>query len=346
MNESAKQTAPRAPRLRIADLVSRDANLVRLIVITVIVFVTMTLLNPDLFLSALNVESMAFQFPELGILSLGMMLAMVTGGIDLSVVAIANLAGIAVALVFTRLMPAEAAGGTVGLYFVMALAVAFATGAAAGALNAFLIASVGIPPILATLGTMQLFQGIAIVVTKGYAITSYPDAFLWIGNGTVAYVPIPFLVFLASAALVAVLLGRTTTGVNLYMMGTNLKAAVFSGIATRKALYRSYVLTGLLGAVAGVVMIARTNSAKADYGESYVLQAILVAVLGGVNPAGGFGTVLGTTIAVLSLQFLSSGFNMLRFSNFAKEFTWGLFLLAVMTLNYIENRRRLQHRKA
>lgn len=346
MNEPANESAPRPARLRISDLVSRDANLLRLMIITVIVFVTMTLLNPDRFLSALNIESMAFQFPELGILTLGVMLAMVTGGIDLSVVAIANLAGICVALVFTKVMPADAAGTTLVFYLLVALAAALLAGALTGALNSVLIADVGIPPILATLGTMQLFQGIAIVVTKGYAITTYPDAFLWIGNGVVGVVPVPFLVFAACALATAVLLGRTATGVRLFLMGTNLKAAAFAGIGVRKALFRSYVLTGLLSAVAGVVMIARTNSAKADYGESYVLQAILVAVLGGVNPAGGFGTVLGITIAVLSLQFLSSGFNMLRFSNFAKEFTWGVFLLAIMTLNYVQNRRRLKHRKA
>jgi simple sugar transport system permease protein len=333
----------RRGRFRLSDLVSRDDNLVRLMIITVIVFVTMTLLNPDRFLSALNVESMAFQFPELGILSLGVMLSMVTGGIDLSVVAIANLSGIFVALVFTRLMPPDAAGATVLSYLALALAAALVTGAVTGALNAFLIAKVGITPILATLGTMQLFQGIAIVITKGYAITSYPDAFLFIGNGSIGFVPFPFLVFAVSAVVVALLLNRSVTGVNLFMMGTNLKAAGFSGIEIPKMLFRSYVLTGLLSSVAGMVMIARTNSAKADYGDSYVLQAILVSVLGGVNPAGGFGTVLGTTIAVLSLQFLSSGFNMLRFSNFSKELTWGVFLLAIMTLNYVQNRRRLRH---
>jgi simple sugar transport system permease protein len=346
MNDAAPETAPRAARFRLSNLVSRDGNLVRLMIITVIVFVTMTLLNPDRFLSALNVESMAFQFPELGILSLGVMLSMVTGGIDLSVVAIANLSGIFVALVFTRLMPPDAAGTTVLSYLALALAAALVTGAVTGALNAFLIAKVGITPILATLGTMQLFQGIAIVITKGYAITSYPEAFLFIGNGSIGFVPFPFLVFAVSAVVVALLLNRSVTGVNLFMMGTNLKAAGFSGIEIPKMLFRSYVLTGLLSSVAGMVMIARTNSAKADYGESYVLQAILVSVLGGVNPAGGFGTVLGTTIAVLSLQFLSSGFNMLRFSNFSKELTWGVFLLAIMTLNYVQNRRRLQHRKA
>ena len=327
-------------RLQLRDLVSRDDNLVRLLVISLVVFGTMAALNPDHFLTGLNVDSMANQFPELGILTLGVMLAMITGGIDLSVVGIANLAGILAALVFTRLMPPEASGAGQAGWVALALAVAALTSLAAGAINATLVAVVGITPILATLGTMQLFTGVAIVITKGYAVVGYPEAFLAIGSGRLWIFPIPFVVFVACALAVGVLLSRTAFGQSLYMMGTNLRAAVFAGIETRKALFKSYLITGLLSGTAGVVMISRTNSAKADYGESYVLQAVLVSVLGGVNPAGGFGTVLGVTIAVLSLQFLSSGFSMLRFSNFAKEFTWGVFLLAIMTLNFVQNRRR------
>jgi simple sugar transport system permease protein len=268
------------------------------------------------------------------------MLAMITGGIDLSVVGIANLAGILAALVFTRLMPPEASGASQAAWVALALVVAALTSLMAGAINATLVAVVGITPILATLGTMQLFTGIAIVITQGYAVVGYPEAFLAIGSGRLWIFPLPFLVFAACALAVSVLLSRTGFGQSLYMMGTNLRAAVFAGIETRKALFKSYMLTGLLSGTAGVVMISRTNSAKADYGESYVLQAVLVSVLGGVNPSGGFGTVLGVTIAVLSLQFLSSGFSMLRFSNFAKEFTWGVFLLTIMTLNFVQNRRR------
>jgi simple sugar transport system permease protein len=333
-------------RLHLGSLVHRDANLLRLLIISVLVFATMALLNQGRFLTTLNIDSMANQFPELGILSLGVMLAMITGGIDLSVVGVANLAGIFVALVFTRLMPAGTAGGALAAWLALALAVAMATGLLCGAINSFLIAVVGIPPILATLGTMQLFTGLAIVITQGYAVVGYPEAFLAIGNTSLWIFPIPFLVFVACAGAMSVLLGRTQLGLSLYIIGTNLRAAIFAGIETRKALFKSYLISGFLSGVAGVVMISRTNSAKADYGESYVLQAVLVSVLGGVNPSGGFGTVLGVTIAVLSLQFLSSGFNMLRFSNFAKEFTWGMFLLAIMTLNYVQNRRRPRRKAA
>lgn len=318
---------------------SRDSNLVRLIVIASLVFISMSLLNPGKFLSILNIESMASQFPELGILSMGMMIAMLTGGIDLSVVGIANLTGIFVALIFTRLMPQAAVGSTVFMYMALSLVVALATGTLAGLLNGFLIARIGIPPILATLGTWQVFSGIAIVITKGYAVTGFPEAFLFLGNGKLWIFPLPFVIFVACFLVISTILGKTAFGINLFMMGTNMKASVFSGIRTQAMLFRSYMMSGVLASITGVVMIAHTNSAKADYGESYVLQAVLVAVLGGVNPAGGFGTVRGITIAVLSLQFLSSGFNMLRFSNFAKEFAWGLFLLAIMALNYVQNRR-------
>ncbi len=326
----------------LALILNNDPNLIRLVVIASLVFVTMSLLNPGKFLSIVNVESMASQFPELGILAMGMMIAMLTGGIDLSVVGIANLSGIFVALIFTKLMPQGADTATVTLYMALAVFVSLATGALAGLLNGFLIAKVGIPAILATLGTWQVFAGIAIVITKGYAVTGFPEAFLFLGNGKLWIFPLPFIVFVVCYLAISVMLGKTAFGINLYMMGTNMKASVFSGIRTQAMLFRSYMTSGVLASITGLVMIAHTNSAKADYGESYVLQAVLVAVLGGVNPAGGFGNVRGITIAVLALQFLSSGFNMLRFSNFAKEFAWGIFLLAIMAINFVQNKRRAQ----
>ncbi len=326
----------------LAAFASKDSNLLRLILIAVAVFAVMAFLNPGVFVTALNIESMASQFPELGIIALGMMIAMLTGGIDLSIVGIANLSGIFVALIFTKLLPAGSDASTTGLYMALSLSVALVTGAVAGLTNGFLIATVGIPPILATLGTWQVFTGIAIVITKGYAVPGFPETFLFLGNGKLWIFPLPFMIFAFCAGFIALMLSKTSFGINLYMIGTNMKASVFSGIKTQAMLFKSYMLSGVLASVTGIVMIARTNSAKADYGESYVLQAVLVAVLGGVNPAGGFGTVLGITIAVLSLQFLSSGFNMLRFSNFAKEFTWGLFLLAIMALNFVQNKRSLK----
>lgn len=319
-----------------------DSNLIRLLIITAFVFIIMAVLVPGKFLTMRNIESMSFQFPELGLLSIAIMITMLTGGIDLSVVGIANLSGIFMALLFTNVIPEGTAGFTMFLYIILGITVGVATGAFAGYLNGILIAKIGIPPILATLGTMQLFTGTAVIITKGFAISGFPEAFLIIGNSKILFLPFPLFIFILTTIGISILLNRTSLGINLYLIGTNEKAAVFSGIRKANVLIKSYMLSGVLGGVTGVIMIARTNSAKADYGSSYVLQAILVSVLGGVNPAGGFGKVTGVVIAVLALQFLSSGFSMLRFSNFAKEFVWGAFLLFIMTLNFIQNRKAIK----
>jgi simple sugar transport system permease protein len=307
--------------------------------LTVVVFVTMSLLNPGKFLSAANLESMAFQFPELALLSFAMLLAMLSGGIDLSVVAIANLCGILAAMILTgELAGGEAPGGMVAS-LVLAIGVAIACGACCGSLNGLLISRLEVSPILATLGTMQLFAGAGLVLTRGRAVHGFPESFLALGNGTLWGVPVPFLIFAAAAVLIWLLSSRTALGIHMRLLGTNPTAALFSGIRVNQVLFRTYLITGVLAAVTGLLMIARTNSAKADYGSSYLLQAILVAVLGGVNPAGGFGHVRGVCVAVLALQFLSSGFGMLHFSNFAKDFIWGVFLLLFMMMNQISNRR-------
>lgn len=315
-------------------LTRAEGNLLRLLLITCGILVLMGLLNPRTFFTARNFTSMSFQFPELGILALAVMLSLVTGGIDLSIIAVANLAGILAALILTRTLPAEPAAWQIGLATAAAILTAAATGAACGAMNGLLIGYVGITPILATLGTMQLFTGFSFVITKGPAISGFPGAFLAIGNDSVLFVPVPLIVFAVLAVSTSVVLSRTGFGIRLYLIGTNETAARFSGIDVRRMLFRTYVVTALLGAAAGVIMIARTNSAKADFGESYLLVAVLVAILGGVNPAGGGGAVSGVVLALLSLQFLSSGFNMLRFSHFIQEFTWGALLLTVMVINY------------
>ncbi|PID56422.1 ABC transporter permease [candidate division KSB3 bacterium] len=322
------------------DLLNRDRNLVQLFVIAVVVFVLMSVLNPGKFLTLRNFESMSFQFPEFGILAIAMMISMLTGGIDLSVVGIANFAGILAALLLTNWIPEDASHGLIAAYIFMAILVAIITGITCGLLNGFLIAWAEIPPILATLGTMQLFTGVSIVITKGYAVTTYPEQFLYLGNGLLGIFPLPFLIFAFLALLFACLLRKTRFGITLYMMGSNPTASRFSGVNNSIMLMKTYMITGCLAGIAGLVMIARTNSAKADYGASYILQSVLIAVLGGVNPSGGFGTILGIVVAILSLQFLSSGFNMLRFNNFAKEFTWGVFLLFVMVFNHVMTVRR------
>lgn len=313
--------------------ITSDPNLSRLLVLTVFIFVLMSMLRPDRFLTMRNFTSMSFQFPEFGLLALGIMLTMLTGGIELSAVGIANLAGIVSAILLTNVQGAS--GSHVILMIIASIVLSVIIGALCGMLNGFLISKVGIVPMLATQGSMLLFTGIAIVITKGKAVHGYPEQFLFIGNGDIFGIPIPLIIFAIATLVVAILLNKTSWGFKLYMLGSNPTASEYSGINNKLMLFQTYMLSGILSALAGIIIIARTNSAKADYGLSYVLQAILAAVLGGVNPNGGSGKVSGLVIAILCLQFLSSGFNMLRFSSFIKEFTWGAVLIVVMVINYL-----------
>lgn len=331
-------TEPAASGLR--RFVNQDDNIVQLLVITALVFALMSALNPEKFLRYYNFESISFTFPELGLLSIAMMVAMLTGGIDLSVVGVANLAAVLAGTLFHHLAPG--ASSSLGLGPVaLGLGLALLTGLTAGALNGFLIARLRITPILATLGTSQIFTGLALVLTGGPAIVGFPSAWNAIGNGKVLGVAVPFVLFVALASAVGFALSRTTFGTRLMLIGTNAKAAVFAGLDTRRIVFQSYVLTGVLASIAGLILSGRTNAAKSDYGTSYLLQAVLVAVLGGTNPAGGRGSVLGVSIAVLALMMLSSGFQMMRFSNFLIDFIWGGFLLLVIAINVARNRKRL-----
>ncbi len=334
------QTPTTKPGPNLRRFVASDDDVLQLVLITALVFVVMSALSPDKFLRYYNFESISFTLPELGLLSIAIMVAMLTGGIDLSVVGIANLAAVLAGTLFHHLAPgASASLGPVAV--ALGIVLALATGLAAGALNGLLIARLRITPILATLGTSQIFTGLALVLTGGPAIVGFPAAWNYMGNGKVLGVAFPFLLFIVLASAIGFILSRTAFGTRLLLIGTNAKAAVFAGLRTERILFQSYVLTGLLASVAGLILSGRTNAAKSDYGTSYLLQAVLVAVLGGTNPAGGRGSVLGVSIAVLALMLLSSGFQMLRFSNFLIDFIWGAFLLLVIAINVARNRRRL-----
>lgn len=313
-----------------------DTNLVRLAFIMTASFVLMAALNPGVYLTVRNFQSMAFQFPEIGLMAIAVMIAMLMGGINLSVLGIANLSSIVAAFV---MIAAEPQIGGWGATF-LGIATALVVGLVCGALNGALIAFVGIPAILATLGTMEIFTGIAVYITGGPAVFGLPSEFALIGSATVlGVIPMPLIIFVIIVAVYIVVLQYKKFGLEVYLMGTNRKAAQFTGILTEFTIVKAHMLSGLLAAFGGIIMSSRFVSAKSDYGSSYTILAILVAVLGGVNPFGGFGKVMGVVMAILTIQFLSSGFNMLRADAYLRTGAWGALLVAMLLINYFGNKR-------
>ena len=315
------------------------APLVRLLVFTAAVFAVMSWTAGPRFLTIANFQSVAFQLPELALLSFAMMLSMLTGGIDLSIISIANLSGIVAAIVMTRWLPEHPTTAQGLLSVAAGVGGGMLTGLACGAVNGLVVAFVDVPPILVTLGTLQLFTGLALVLTGGQAVVGLPDAVQWLGNGTVLGAPVPLCLLVLAAAVVAVLVNGTVFGAEARLTGSNPTAARFAGIPVRSVLVRTYLATAAIASVTGILMVSRANSAKAGYGSSYLLQSILVAVLGGVSPSGGSGRVLGVAIAVFALQLLSAGFGMMHLTSFATELAWGGFLLLVMVVNTVSERR-------
>lgn len=306
----------------------------------------MWLLNGSDFMHLGNFQSMAFQMPELGILSMAMMITMLTAGINLSIIASANLSGIVMAIILTQLIPPESTGlGSVGVVILAILAGLFVS-ALIGLLNGFLVAYLEISPILATLGTMILVSGMALAITKGYVISGFPPAMLAIGNRSVLGVPVPILIFAAGAAIMSLILRRTPLGARIYLLGSNPTACFFAGVNNPQVLMRTYLISGLYSGVAAVIMISRFNSAKADYGESYLLLTVLVSVLGGVSAAGGFGRISGVVLALIILQVISSGLNLMGVNTFLTVALWGTVLIVVMVIQYFIDRLQEKRRSA
>ncbi|WP_375003270.1 ABC transporter permease [Aeromicrobium sp. CTD01-1L150] len=309
----------------------------RMVLLLIIAVSFFGVLRGEVFLNPVNLQNMMVASPEIGVLAVAMALAMLTGGIDLSLVAIANLTAITVSTVYSAVEANDPAQAEALAPLIILLGIA--VGVSGGAVNAFLISTIGIAPILATLATMQIYNGIAVVWTGGSTLYGAPEALSTLGKSTVAGIPVLFLLFVAIALLVGVMLSRTPFGRSIMLQGANGTAAKYSGIRSASVLYGTYLTTGLLGGLAGLLILARNPTASADYGASYVLLVIVIAVLGGTNPAGGYVTVTGVVLATMVLQVVQSGFTALRLSAYEYAIAQGVILIAVMVFDQVRIKR-------
>ena len=306
-----------------------DKNNLWLIIIVIAVFAIVSIAEPSKFLKSNNFQSMAYQFPEFGIMALGMMICMIAGGIDLSVVGISNLSGIIAALIITSTNDPSA--GTI----ILAILAALLVGAGCGLFNGFLIGYLRIPAMLVTLCGLEVYSGLGLAITKGPAVTGIPESFQQIGNGLIGNtVPISLIVFIGLVAALWYILKYTQYGQQLYMMGANPTASKYAGINNLSVTVKTHIISGVLAAISGIIICSHYGSAKSDYGSSYTLLTLLIVILGGINPNGGKGKIAGVVLAILILQIISSAFSILRFNSFIKTFVFGLILIVVMIVQY------------
>jgi len=278
-----------------------------LLVIAVLGLVVLgTALSP-VFLTPGNFANLIAALMEVAIMALPMTLIIVAGEIDLSVESMAGLASAILGFLWAAGVPIW-----VGIPVVLAI------GALGGLMNGLLVARAGLPSLVVTLGTLALFRGLALIVLGPRGISDFPDAFTELGFGRVPGTPIPwpFVIFIALAVLLGIMLHRTWIGRQIYAIGKNAGAARYSGVRVTRVKIGLFVLSGLIASLAGIILTSRLSSARADAGAGMTLTVVTVVLLGGVNIFGGSGTIPGVALAVIAVAVMQ---NALRLASVTVE---------------------------
>ena len=282
------------------------------------------------FLSRATLNSFMYQLPLLGLLSLAMVVPLITGGLNLAIIATTNQSALLMVFIMSALVTPESGGAATFAAILLAMAAGLLLCLVIGLGTGALVAYTGVHPILVTLGTKSLIDGVSIYLTRGMALSGVPAPLSASLNATILGAPVIFLLLVLAAVVIGIVLTRTPFGVACRMIGSNPEATRYSAIDTRRVLVGVYVLSSVTCFFAALVMLATFNSASADYAQSYLLVTILAAVLGGVDPFGGFGTVSGLMIALAILQVISSGLNQFGISTYLTVAIWGATLIGVV----------------
>ena len=315
-----------------------DESIAGLFALFLIIVIFFGILFPQRFLTGQTFTSITSQLPELGLLTLAMFVPMLSGGLNLAIIATANLTSLLMASIFVHCIPPDA-GMTMQIFWLFpALGAAIILAGLIGAVTGALVAYIGAHPILVTLATMKVVNGIGISLTRGAAISGMPEAVTFLGSADVFGIPLSMFLFLVLATALGLLLEKTRFGKYVYMIGSNIDATYFSGINTHRVQIAIYVLSSILCVFAGLVMMARFNSARMGYGDSYLLLTILAIILGGTNPFGGFGRVFAVVCALFVLQTMATGLNLMGVSPHFSLAMWGVVLVVALTARFIKRK--------
>ncbi|MFC7384601.1 ABC transporter permease [Sphaerisporangium rhizosphaerae] len=310
----------RRPALR--GLLAENGPVVALVVLAV----ALSLMSGD-FLTVTNLLNVGVQAAVTAILAFGATFVIITGGIDLSVGAVAALSAITLAWTAT----------SAGLPWPVAAVVALVVGLACGLVNAALIAYGRLPPFIATLAMLGVARGLALVVSQGSPI-AMPDAVSRLGDTLGGYLPVPVLVMALMGVVTAVVLNRTYAGRAMYAIGGNEEAARLSGIKVDRQKLITYALSGAFAAIAGIVLASRLASAQPQAASGYELDAIAAVVIGGASLSGGKGRALGTLVGALILAVLRNGLNLLSVSAFWQQVVIGVVIALAVLVDTLRRR--------
>ena len=299
-----------------------DVSDVILIAFFLILMLGLALTTPKI-LTFSNLMRVLQQMAELGIASLGILLVILTGGFDMTSSAMIGMSSVFIGVLYRS---------GLNIWVAVVLSLILATGA--GTINGYLVGVLDIAPMLVTLGTMTLYEGVALALSEGDAISGFPDEFFTIGQKYVFGVPVQALLLLALAVIVSCALNRRPWGRQVYMCGSNAVGARFSGIDVARVIISVYAISALMSGISGVVITSRLATARADAGASYMFEGVAAVMLGGADLAGGNGKVSTTILGVLIFAVLSNGLNLNKVSSLVHQMVVGLVLIIVLLMRF------------
>jgi ribose transport system permease protein len=294
--------------------------------VIVVIIIAMTLLSPH-FLSLANLRAIAIGMAPTAVIAIGMAILLVSGGFDLSVGAVMALASTIVAILIVAGLPITAACG-----------LSILLGVGIGLMNGGLVTQLGINPLVATLGTMSIARGVALVMTEGFTVSNLPREFGLIGTASIAGLPMLLWITVVLVVVFDLAVRHTRFFRQIYFIGANEKAAALSGIAVERVRVVAYALSGGLAALAGVLLASRLMSGTPTAGNALELQVLTAAVIGGASLRGGEGTVLGAFFGVVFVALINNAMTMLAVSIYWQMIVTGAVLVAAVALDMLVRR--------
>jgi ribose transport system permease protein len=279
------------------------------------------------FVSGSNLYLVSRQISFVAVVALGELFVILHGGIDLSVGSIMALAGMVAGFCMKADVPPA-----------LAVALGITAGLAMGAINGALISFVRIAPFIVTLGMLSFASGVVLGLTKGVPITEIPASFLPVAQGSFLELPIPVWIMLAMAVVAHVVLTATAFGRRIYAIGGNEQATFLSGIDVRRIKFGLYLISAGCASIAGIILMARFNSAQADTGKGWELDAIAAVVIGGASLSGGSGSVLGVLIGACIMGVIKNGLVLMRVSSYWQTAIIGVIIVLAVVLDRARRR--------
>lgn len=287
------------------------------------------IMKPQVFLTPVNFTNILEQVAILAMVATVQTVVMVVGDFDLSVGSLASLVGVVTAQLLVG-----------GMHPALAIGLGLLIGTAAGAINGFLVAYLGLSAFIATLATMTSFTGLALLLSNGTTVFGLPEAFVWLGQGRVGPIPVPIIVAVLLILVIWFLLSRTVLGRSWYAVGGNAEAARLSGVNTRLVRFSAFLVSGFGAALAGIVLTARLASGHPSAADPLMLSSIAAVFLGITLSRAGQPTVGGTIVGLGIVGVLNNGLNILQVNSYVQQVLTGVIIVLAVSLSRLSRKRR------